>query len=91
MKLLEEVQLGAQRIVVTDYGAGDADNVYALDADGKLLWRIAPRPPGEPNDPYVGVSVQDGRLVVIDFYGRRYELDPAAGRRLGRCRHGREW
>lgn len=80
--ILEAVELGGVTIVVLDQPPGRdvSENVFAVDLDGRVLWRV-PRqdfPPGP--DYYVGAS--DGGTVVrlIHFSGFVLDADPRSGR-----------
>ena len=64
------------------------NNVYGVDETERIIWRV--QDPTEiyaiQNDvPYVGIRItRDGRIVVTNFNGVAYELDPATGRILDR-------
>lgn len=82
--ILEECHDETHRVVVYEYEEDNGlNNVSCFNrADGKLLWRIKPVYPergGCMPAPYVGANFKDGKLFVVDFYGRRLELDPETG------------
>lgn len=61
-------------------------NVFCYSLDGEELWRIK-EPPAElagriGSTWYVGFSFIEGKLRVIDYYGRNFELNPENGELL---------
>jgi outer membrane protein assembly factor BamB len=64
------------------------NNVYGVDVTGRIIWQV--QDPAEvyaiQNDvPYVGIRItRDGEIIVTNFNGVTYELDPATGRILDR-------
>ncbi|MFB5087063.1 hypothetical protein PGC35_07575 [Psychrobacillus sp. PGGUH221] len=86
-KKILEVKIVNEIIVVLLAIDGSLDNVYGINQNGDLLWKIQ-----EPNKeiigknrfPYVGLSERDNKLGVIDFYGRRLYIDINNGEIIGK-------
>ncbi len=69
-------------VVVAERPAEDVNTVFGVDETGEVVWRIrAPECADQIGGavPYVGVGVSDGRLSVIDFWGREFAVDPCSG------------
>ena len=87
-KIMEAVECCGTVIVVfeTDEDGG-YDNVFCYTLDSKLLWRIKPAPieiGGTARSPYVGVDILNGKCRVVDFFGRRFEVDVKNGEILSK-------
>ena len=75
-------------------GCRETENIYAVDAQGVLLWQIQSTETAgiaRISVPYVGVSAADGLIRAVDYYGARILADPQTGRIVGRERNGRDW
>ncbi len=64
------------------------NNVYAVDDSGRIVWQIQDAGEVYPikNDiDYVGTRItEDNEVVVTNFYGVTYTVDPTNGRILDR-------
>ncbi|ATW25758.1 hypothetical protein [Candidatus Formimonas warabiya] len=63
------------------------DNVYAVDSQGEILWQIQNAQeifPGKNRLPYENMMIREGKIVVSDFYGARFFVNPANGEIIGR-------
>ena len=89
-KSIQEIKVVNNVIIVllnTPMDDHTLDNVYGVNFSGKILWRIQ-----EPNKeligslryPYVGISNNENKVGVIDFYGRRFFIDEMNGRIIGK-------
>ena len=61
--------------------------MYCFDRNQQIVWRIQ-HVPGEMGGKmpvtYVGVDFTNEKCRVIDFYGRRYEVDKENGQILSK-------
>lgn len=60
-------------------GRNCSENVYAIDREGNLLWRVKPQMFESRNGPYVAISSQGDLLRLYTKDGRAYDLDPKTG------------
>lgn len=49
------------------------NNVFAVDSQGNLLWRINQLIPKD--DLYTGIRIENGKLVVVNFGGAQFIID----------------
>jgi len=64
------------------------NNIYALDINGKKLWRVQSLKEFNPNiaqfSPYVGISLLDnGNISATNYFGMNYEVSIEDGKILG--------
>ena len=79
---IQEVKILNETTIVLLNVDGSLDNVYGINSDGEIIWKIK-----EPNEkkvgnnrfPYVGISIKDEKVAVIDFYGRRFFVNEKNG------------
>jgi hypothetical protein len=76
--LIETEQAIVVCLVVPE-GKSCSENVYAIDHDGNLLWRVKPRTFEGRSGPYVALSSQGNFIRLHGRDGRRYDLDPRTG------------
>lgn len=58
------------------------DNVFCVDKTGSTRWQIHGREALTPPlrlYPFSAMSLRDGKLRLVDFYGRAYLADPGTG------------
>lgn len=55
------------------------ENVYAIDRDGNLLWRVKSQSFELKGGPYTLLSLQGECICVHSRDGRSYELNPSTG------------
>lgn len=61
--------------------SGDAQNVWAFEPDGSLLWKIeTAEAANNESDPYTSISTKEGRLWSHNWNGYTYEIDLETGR-----------
>ena len=63
------------------------DNLFALDMNGKKLWRVQSLKDFNPNiiqcSPYVGVSLlENGNISATNYFGMSYEISINDGKIL---------
>lgn len=63
------------------------DNVFALDINGKRLWRVQSLTSYNPNitqfSPYVGISeLENGNISATNYFGMSYEISIEDGKIL---------
>lgn len=75
-----EVQGVTIVVLAQPEGRDVSENVYGVDAHGRLLWRIGHRDFPDGPDYYVGASVSGGYARLIHFSGFVIEVDPRTGR-----------
>jgi outer membrane protein assembly factor BamB len=61
------------------------NNVYCVNANGKIIWRIQDMQEVYPDftipASYVGINeYPDGSIVCLDYMGGRFVIDPKSGR-----------
>lgn len=74
--------------------SSDIDNIYAVNQQCEIVWQIQSRDAFEMSYmkvPYSSVSARGDCLMAVEFYGKRYLVDPQNGTIIGRDRNGREW
>ncbi|MFC7785555.1 hypothetical protein ACFQWC_13750 [Rossellomorea sp. GCM10028870] len=82
-KKILEVKVFNGRIIVLLELDGSLDNVYCVDSGGGLLWRIKEPDKGIIGNnryPYVGISLTEKCMAVVDFYGRKLYVDINSGK-----------
>lgn len=87
-KIIEAVYIDNKLIVVFETKNDDGfDNVYCYNFDKTQLWRIQTVPKeigGTARTPYVGVNINNNTCRVVDFFGRRFELNICSGEILSK-------
>ncbi len=80
--ILEVVEIRGTTIVVLDQPSGRdvSENVFAVDSDGRVVWRIARHEFPQGPDYYVGVSDAGSVARLIHFSGFVLDVDPRTGR-----------
>lgn len=67
-----------------ELGIEELNNVLCFDKKGKLCWRISNELPSnivsKEQIPYVAIQVIDEKLYVIDFWGRKFNVDIENGK-----------
>lgn len=63
------------------------ENIYALDLNGKKIWKVQSVKEINPNikrfSPYVGMSLlENGNISATTFYGLNYEISAKDGKIL---------
>ncbi len=63
------------------------DNIFALDINGKKLWRVQSLKEYNSNitqfSPYVGISLlENGNITATNYFGMSYEISVADGKIL---------
>lgn len=63
------------------------DNIFALDINGKKLWRVQPLKEYNSNitqfSPYVGIGLlENGNITATNYFGMSYEISIADGKIL---------
>ena len=73
----------------------EIDNVYAVDMEGNIIWRIQNKERVCPEykfiSPYVMINYIDGELIVNDFNGFRFVFSPDDGTFVKRIQSLRPW
>ena len=76
-------------IVLLDIPNDDdtVDNIFALDINGKKLWRVQQLSDFNPNitkfSPYVGMSLlENGNISATNYFGMSYEISIVDGKIL---------
>jgi outer membrane protein assembly factor BamB len=59
------------------------ENVYSIDHDGNLLWRVKPQVFGSRSGPYIALSSQGDSIRLHSRDGRSHDLDPRTGSVIG--------
>jgi hypothetical protein len=55
-------------------------NIYRIDRQGNIMWRIAAGAPVYPRDPFTGVGFDEKkRLMAYRFDGGQYQIDVETG------------
>lgn len=64
------------------------DNIYCYGQNGIIKWQVQPIKEAFPDMKRVycfeQMSVIDGQISASDFYGRRFKIDAATGKILGK-------
>ena len=63
------------------------DNIFALDLNGKKIWRVQPISEYNPNisqfSPYVGMALlENGNITATNYFGMSYEISITDGKIL---------
>lgn len=78
-QIIEAAEHNGKVVIVFNTREDDEyDNVFCYTLDLQLLWRIKPAPidiGGTAKSSYVGVDIINGNCRVIDFYGRRFQVN----------------
>ena len=73
----------------------EIDNVYDVDMEGNIIWRIQNKERVCPEykfiSPYVMINYIDGELIVNDFNGFRFVFSPDDGTFVKRIQSLRPW
>lgn len=91
------IVLNEKIIVLLDIpmGCKEIDNIYAVDMNANIIWRIQSMKERFPENrfftPYVGVSYNDDQIVANDFNGGRYVISSIDGKIIGTMNTGRLW
>ncbi|WP_332651877.1 hypothetical protein [Lysinibacillus sp. 54212] len=86
-KKIQEIKTVNGVIIVLLTMDGSLDNVYGINHNGDVLWKIQEPDKsliGNNRYPYVGLSVHDNQVSAIDFYGRRLYIDVKNGEIIGK-------
>lgn len=57
-------------------GAGDNQNVCAIDESGKVVWTVKSRKHVYEDSPYTNVELKDGMLILYNWDGLRVIVNP---------------
>ncbi|WP_430885869.1 hypothetical protein [Fusibacter sp. JL216-2] len=83
--ILDYVHSDGVYIVVLNIpkGTKEIDNVYGVNENGKLIWKIQSVTDAfgiAENTPYISIRIDESDSVVVNnFFGMRYEVDPSDG------------
>ena len=55
------------------------ENIYGIDAEGHILWQIAPRPHVGDDSPYVQLEWAGKHVEAFNWDGLQLTLDPKTG------------
>lgn len=86
-KNIQEVKVVNDIVIVLLAIDGSLDNVYGINHNGDLLWKIQEPDKkiiGNKRFPYVGLSETNNKVSVVDFYGRRLIIDISNGKIIGK-------
>jgi hypothetical protein len=64
-------------------GSNYSENVFAVDHDGNLRWRIKPQSFASRSGPYAALSLSDGHVRLHGKDGQARDVDPKTGMVLG--------
>ncbi len=68
------------RIIVLSRELSLNINVFCLDVDGNILWKIQECPHGDGAKPYTNIRMSDaGELIAYNFIGFDYRVDLNTG------------
>lgn len=77
-------------IILVDIPNDDetVDNIFAMDINGKKLWRVQSLTNYNPDitqfSPYVGISLmENGNISATNYFGMSYEISIEDGKILG--------
>ena len=87
--ILEIKKTETHVFVVTIPFQGNLNNVYGVSLKFGTMWRIQKANEVYPSfyqTPFVGISITKNEIVVTDFLGCRFVVDPENGRIIGRKR-----
>lgn len=65
--------------LVVPEGSRCTENVYSIDKEGNLRWRIRPQGIASRKGPYLGLNLAASGLQLYKMDGRFYDLDLANG------------
>src|SRR5687767_8247378 len=74
--------LGDVLVILLDYMRVPNENVYGVDKDGNLLWRIQQEKFPYKENPYANIYELNGRLGLSNYSGFQIEADPLTGKIL---------
>jgi len=79
------IPMGSVAVVRTapEQGARDNRNVFAVDARGKIVWRVSKRVHVYPDSPYTNLSLQDGLLTLSNWDGLNLKIKPFTWEEVG--------
>ena len=82
--ILDTLDLGSVLIVILDPGSGGQlpENVYAVDGEGRMLWRVQEFEFPHGRSPYTGAYVLPDGLALYNRCGVEALVDPVTGRIL---------
>ena len=87
--ILEIKKTETHVFVVTMPVQGNLNNVFGISLQFGTMWRIQKASEVYPSfyqTPFVGISIIKNEIVVTDFLGCRFVVDPENGRIIGRKR-----
>lgn len=87
--IIEIEEVGDKILVLLkiEPGCNELDNLYCISNKGEILWRIESADEnyaGKLKFPYVGISSDNLKYAVVDFYGRRFFFDIDTGKIKGK-------
>jgi len=86
-KIESIIQIKGGVVVLLDVPMNDnenTNNIYALDFNGKKLWKVQPLSEAFPKikkfSPYVGMTLlENGNISATNFFGMNYEISVKNG------------
>ncbi len=90
--ILEAIETQNVIVVVTAPINGINDNVFGISLSSDEIWTIqsySKLNPSFSQTPYVGISILDENVIVTDFCGCKFVIDPITGNIIGRANSGK--
>lgn len=71
-------------LLAIPFNKTEINNIYCLDADAKLVWRVEDLAVRYPELkkllPYEQMGIKDDIIFASDFYGRNYQINVTNGK-----------
>ena len=85
--ILEVEEIGDIVLVVTEPVSGYNNNLFGISVKTKRMWQVQSVKEMYPDfsqTSYVGITISDNAVIVTDFCGCRFVINPENGVVLGR-------
>lgn len=82
--IAEVIMVGEIIVVRTSppLGSCDNENVFAVNADGEMVWTVPTRKYIYPDSPFVGIVAFENNVKLLNWDGTELIVDPQSGRIL---------